>query len=142
MEKITLNIKNVKLFLNDDSSDVQLTFDKAVKGYVKEDDGSFVEADTTQISIPRSKLTAQLCTINDDIALFKSTINRAFNQKELSIILFNATINIVRTKHVAGEVIGEGDTAVTIERDCYFTDIVSVKLSSKATEQLDKATSL
>lgn len=143
METVVVTIKGVKVFVDENSASVQLTFDKAIKGFAHDDyEGAFVETDVKTISIHRSKLTAQLCEVSDDIAMYRATLDHSFGQKEFGVILFNAQITLNRQRVSAGEVIGEGDTAVAAERDCYLTDVVKVKLSDRALRQLDAATAL
>lgn len=142
METIVVTIKGVKVFVDENSASVQLTLDKAIKGFVRDEDENFAEADVKSISIPRSKLTAQLCEASDDIAMYRATLDHAFGQKEFGVILFNAQITLNRTRVAAGEVISEGDDAVAAERDCYLTDVAKVKLSDRALRQLDAATAL
>lgn len=142
METIVVTVKGVKVFVDEKSANVQLTFDKAIKGFTKDADGNFVETDVKTISIHRSKLTAQLCDASDDIAMYRATLDHAFGQKEFGVILFNAQLTLNRQRVAAGEVIGEGDDAVAAERDCYLTDVIKVKLSERALDQLDKATAL
>ena len=143
METIVVTIKGVKVFVDENSASVQLTLDKTIKGFARDDDeGNFAEADVKTISIHRSKLTAQLCEASDDIAMYRATLDHAFGQKEFGVILFNAQITLNRQRVAAGEVIGEGDDAVAAERDCYLTDVAKVKLSERALHQLDVATAL
>ena len=142
METIVVIVKGVKVFVDDKSASVNLTLDKAVKGFARNADGTYTEADVKTISIHRAKLTAQLCDASDDIAMYRATLDHAFGQKEFGVILFNAQLTLNRTFVAAGEVIGEGDAAVAAERDCYLTDVVKVKLSQKSLDELDKATSL
>lgn len=142
METVVITVKNVRVFVDEESASVQLTFDEAIKGFVKDANGAFVEGDVHTISLSRSRLTAQLCEANDDIALYRATLDHSFGQKEFAVVLFKAKLTLNREKKSAGEIIGEGDSAYTIERDCYLTDVVSVKLSDRAIRELDKATSL
>lgn len=142
METIVVTVKGVKVFVDQDSASVQLTLDKAIKGFARNADGAYAESDVKTISIHRSKLTAQLCDASDDIAMYRATLDHAFGQKEFGVILFNAQITLNRTFVAAGEMVGEGDAAVAAERDCYLTDVVKVKLSEKSLAELDKATSL
>ena len=110
------------MFVDENSASVQLTFEKAIKGFVRDADGK-------TISINRSKLTAQLCEASDDIAMYRATLDHAFGQKEFGVILFNAQITLNRQR-------------VAAERDCYLTDVAKVKLSDRALRQLDAATAL
>ena len=149
METIVVTVKGVKVFVDEKSASVQLTFDKAIKGFVYDRDakgkaieGTLHEDDVKTISIHRSKLTAQLCEVSDDIAMYRATLDHSFGQKEFGVILFNAKLKLNRDRKSAGEVIGEGDDAIAIERDCYITDVVGVTLSDRALRQLDAATAL
>ena len=142
METIVVTVKGVKVFVDEKHSSVQLTFDKATKGFVKTEDGSYVEADVKTISFPRSKLTAQLCDASDDIAMYRATLDHAFGQKEFGVILFNAKLKLNRDRKDAGEVVGEGDFACAVERDCYISDVVGVTLSDRAISKIDAAVAL
>ena len=142
METIVVTIKGVQLFVNEDAANVQLQFDKAIKGFARLEDGTFGEADVNHISFFRSRLTAQLCQCSDDIAMYRATLDHSFGQKEFGIILFNAKLKLNRELHKAGEVIKIGDKETTLDRDCYITDIVGVTLSDRALRCLDAAITL
>lgn len=142
METIVVTVKSVKLFVNEASANVQVGFDKAIKGFAKADDGTYVEGDVDHVSFFRSRLTAQLCQCSDDIAMYRATLDHSFGQKEFGVILFNAKLKLNRELHKAGEVLGEGDDAITLDRDCYTTDIVGVTLSERALRCLDAAITL
>jgi hypothetical protein len=142
METTMVTIKGVQVFINEEAANVQLQFDKTIKGFTKADDGTYTEGDVTHISFFRSRLTAQLCQCSDDIAMYRATLDHAFGQKELGIILFNAKLKLNRELHKAGEVIKIGDKETTLDRDCYITDIVGVTLSERALRCLDAAITL
>ena len=142
METIVVTVKSVKLFVNEASANVQVGFDNAIKGFAKADDGTYVERDVDHVSFFRSRLTAQLCQCSDDIAMYRATLDHSFGQKEFGVILFNAKLKLNRELHKAGEVLGEDDDAITLDRDCYTTDIVGVTLSERALRCLDAAITL
>lgn len=142
METIVVTIKGVKVYVDEKSANVQLTFDKTIKGFVKNADDTYTETDVKTVSIPRSKLTAQLCEASDDIAMYRATLEHAFGQKEFGVILFHAQITLNRQRIAVGEMIGKGDDAIAAEHDCYLTDVTKVKLSDRAIDQIDKATAL
>ena len=138
-----VTVKGVKVFVDESSASVQLTLDKAIKGFSQDENGTFKEGDVKTISFHRSKLTAQLCEASDDIAMFRATLDHAFGQKEFGVILFNAKLKLNRDRKSAGEVIAiDGQDVLTVERDCYLTDVVGVTLSDRAIRQLDAATAL
>ena len=142
METIVVTVKGVKVFVDENSASVQLILDKAIKGFARSEDGSYAEADVKTISFHRSKLTAQLCDASDDIAMYRATLDHAFGQKEFGVILFNAKLKINRDFKTAGEVVGEGDSAYAVERDCYLTDVIGVTLSDRAISKIDNAVAL
>lgn len=142
METIVVTVKGVKVFVDEKHSSVKLTFDEAIKGFAKSEDGSYAEADVKTISFRRNKLTAQLCDASDDIAMYRATLDHAFGQKEFGVILFNAKLKINRDFKTAGEVVDEGDSAYAVERDCYISDVVGVTLSTRAISKIDDAVTL
>ena len=142
METIVVTVKGVKVFVDENSASVQLILDKAIKGFARSEDGSYAEADVKTISFHRSKLTAQLCDASDDIAMYRATLDHSFGQKEFGVILFNAKLKFNRDRKSAGEVVGEGNAAHALERDCYLTDIVGVTLSDRAISKIDAAVAL
>lgn len=138
MIMFTAKVKNVKVFENESSASVQITVDKTFKGFALKDDAA-VEADINAFSINRSALTAMLCELNDDIALYRACTGKSFDQKQLALILFNAELSIERELKAKGEVYKVGDEERAFEHDCYITNIVGVKLSDKALRLLDAA---
>lgn len=142
METIVVTVKGVKVFVDEKHSSVQLTFDKAIKGFAKSEDESYAEADVKTISFRRNKLTAQLCDVSDNIAMYRATLGHAFGQKEFGVILFNAKLKINRDFKTAGEVVDEGDSAYAVKRDCYISDVVGVTLSTRAISKIDDAVAL
>lgn len=131
VKTFALIVKRVQTFDNDDSFvSVDLTFDKSIPGFIRDEDGSYVEANVDHISFNRASITRQLCALNDLIATYRDALESAFNRKQLSIILHGAKITVKRTLHTAGEVI-EGREK-QLERDQWFTDIVGVSVSKTA----------
>ena len=141
METIVATVKGVRVFVDEKHANVQITLDKSIKGFILKGT-DYVETDVNTISFQRSRLTAQLCEASDDIAMYRATLDHAFGQKEFGVILFNAKLKLNRERKAAGEVVGEGDAARAVERDCYITDVVGVTLSDRAIRQLDVATAL
>lgn len=140
-----VTIKSVKVFETEDFANVNINIDKTVKGFAYDRDakgkaieGTLHETDVDTISFSRSTLTRQLCDLNDDVALYRATRDRAFGQKEFGIILFGAKLTINRELKAAGEEVN----GKALERDCYITTIVGVSLSERAVRQLDAACSL
>ena len=82
-----ITIKSVKVFENEEFTNVSLTMTQTVKGFrLNRDTNAMEEADVDTISISRSALTRQLCDCNDDIALLRATREKAFGQREFKFI--------------------------------------------------------
>ena len=129
VKKFTVQVKRVQLFENEDIVNVQLTLNKAIPGFVRDDDGNYVAADVDHISLSRSALTRVLCEKDEMIATMRDGQASPLTRAQLSTILHGAIIALTRTYHVAGYT-AEGRDALT--RDQWFTDIESVKLTDLA----------
>lgn len=141
IKTFTLTVKRVQVIDTDDNFvSVNLQFDKAIPGFVKQEDGSYTEANVDHISFSRSAITRQLCSLNDLIATYRDASEVAFNRKQLSIILHGAKLTIKRTLHAAGEVIDGREDA--LERDQWFSEIVGVAVSKTAAALLLNALTL
>ena len=148
MAQVIVNLTRVQVFESENGCNVNLVFNEAIKGFERQVDANgaiaFIEADVHSVSIGRSALTAQLCELDDDIALYRGCLTHSFGQREFAIILHKAALTLERTLHTAGEVYGqdENGTDLAYQRDCYTTEIVGVKLSEKARNLLDGAITL
>ena len=99
VKTFVLTVKRVQTIETDDSFvSVNLTFDKSIPGFVREEDGSYVESNVDHISFSRASITRQLCALNDLIATYRDASEGAFNRKQLSIILHGAKLTIKRTQ--------------------------------------------
>lgn len=153
MEKISVKVVRVTVYDDKEKPDVKLTLDKAIKGFAFERDAKGAvnydvcnECDVTEISINRAKLTRQLCEVNDLIDTYRGCRVAALGQKQFNLILKNATLSIVRTRHAEGEpekntdgnpILDKDGNVKTYDRDCYTTDVVGVTLSDSAIGRLD-----
>lgn len=128
-KKFTLKVKRVQLFDNADIVNVQLTFDKAIPGFVKSDDGDYVPAEVDTISFPRSGITRTLCEKDDMLATVRDGQSSPLSRAQFSTVLHGATLTLARTYHATGYV-PEGRDALT--RPQWFTEVESVSLSKFA----------
>ena len=135
VKKFTVQVKRVQLFENEDIINVQLTFNKAIPGFVKNDDDDYVPADTDHISVSRSTLTRVLCEHDEFIATMRDGQETPLTRAQLSTILHGAILAITRTYHVVGYVAEGGDA---LKRDKWFTDIESVKLTNLANKLIQQ----
>ena len=135
VKKFTVQVKRVQLFENEDIVNVQLTLNKAIPGFVRDDDGNYVAADVDHISLSRSALTRVLCEKDEMIATMRDGQASPLTRAQLSTILHGAIVAITRTFHAAGYT-AEG--RATLTRDQWFTDIESVKLTDLATKLIQQ----
>ena len=141
IKTFALTIKRVQVIETDDAYvSVNVTFDKAIPGFVRNEDGSYVEANVDHINFSRAAITRQLCALNDLIATYRDACEGAFNRKQLSIILHGAKLTVKRTLHSAGEIIDGREEP--LEREQWFTDIVGVSISKTAAALLLNALTL
>ena len=141
VKTFALSVKRVQTIETDESYvSVNLSFDKSIPGFVRDEDGSYVEASVDHISFSRASITRQLCALNDLIATYRDASEGAFNRKQLSIILHGAKLTVKRTLHTAGEVIDGRDEP--LERDQWFSEIVGVSVSKTAATLLLNALTL
>lgn len=148
MAQVIVNLKRIQVFETEVGSNVSLVFNEQIDGFERVVDANgaidFSETKVSSISVGRSALTAQLCELNEYIALYRSCLTHSFGQRELAIILHKAVLTLERERHSAGEVRGqdENGTDLCYERDCYTTTVVGVKLSDKSLELLEGAITL
>lgn len=128
-KKFTLKVVRVQLFENADIVNVQLSFDKAIPGFVKSDDGDYVPSDVDYISLSRSALTRTLCEKDEMIATMRDGQSSPLSRAQFSTVLHGAVLTVTRTYHAAGYV-PEGRDALT--RPQWFTEVESVSLSKFA----------
>ena len=128
-KKFALKIVRVQLFENEDIVNVQLSFDKAIPGFVRDDEGNYVAADVDHVSISRSGLTRSLCESEEMLAMMRDGQNEPFTRAQISTILHGATLHVTRTFHRTGYTREDGSA---IDRDQWFTEITNVSLTDFA----------
>lgn len=142
MSQIIATVKGIQMFDDDNTVSVRLTLDKEVEGYKQDKNGVFVKGMTNQVSFYRSALTAQLCAVNDDIALFRAMSSDALTQAQFALILFGAKVKLNLVEHSQGEEVTTGDKTRVLERDCIFTELQDITLDGKAQARLENAFTL
>lgn len=128
VKKFNLQVKRVQLLESENGVNVQLTFNKAIPGFVKKD-GDYVPTDIDCIYISRSALTRALCEEDEMVATMRDGQETPLTRAQLSTILHGAILAITRTFHCTGYTREDGSA---IDRDQWFTDIENVKLTEKA----------
>lgn len=136
METIVATVKNVMLFNVELGGKLRLTLDKELKGFKRNDDGTFEQADVDFINIAASVATAQLCDINDSIAEFRGSKKKPLNQAQWSGVLRGAQITFNYTLLKAGDK-REGSNEA-LDHDSYDVTFVKCMLSSRALDMIDR----
>lgn len=138
MTTIVAKVKGIKVHESENVTSVELTFDKEFEGYEADENGVYVKSMVNTISFYRSALTAQLCDLNDDIAMMYCLIGKPFGQADFCRILFGATLKLGLTEHLKGDVVKVNGEERTIERDCMFKDVLDVTLTSEAKARIER----
>lgn len=134
-KKFAVKVNRLQVFEDSDIVNVQLIFDKSFPGFVKDDNGDFVAAETNTVSLSRSGLTRMLCEHDESIAMLRDGQSSPLTRAQLAVLLHGSSLTITRTFHAAG-FIPEGRDPLT--RNQWFTDIDSVKLTEVATTMIQK----
>lgn len=135
VKKFSLKVMQIQLFEDADIVNIQLIFDKSFPGFVKDDNGDFVAAETNAVNLSRSGLTRMLCEHDESIAMLRDGQSCPLTRAQLAVLLHGSSLTITRTFHAAG-FIPEGREPLT--RNQWFTDIDSVKLTEVATTMIQK----
>ena len=138
--KYVVEVSSVSVFADETISSVRLEFKQSIPGFAKNENGTFTPKDVNYIDTFRSKFTAQLCAVNEDIAFYRACLGYAMEAKHFSIILFGAKMTIVRTLVKEGEMFEQNGVQVMALRNLYLTDVESVQLSNKSKALFEKAT--
>lgn len=134
-KKFAVKVNRLQVFEDSDIVNIQLIFDKSFPGFVKDDNGDFVAAETNAVSLSRSGLTRMLCEHDESIAMLRDGQSSPLTRAQLAVLLHGSSLTITRTFHAAG-FIPEGREPLT--RNQWFTDIDSIKLTEVATSMIQK----
>lgn len=126
VETYVVNVKFVKVVDNEKHATINLKLDKAIPGYVKNDDGSYVLTQVDTITEFRSRLIAQVCELDELCAYYRGAIGHTFGDREATFVFQGSTLKINRTQKLAGELRENG--VDVFERDCYVTDVLELTI--------------
>lgn len=126
VETYVVKVKFVEVFANEKKSTITLKLDKAIPGYVKNNDGSFTLTQVDTINEFRSRLIAQVCELDELCAYYRGAIGHSFNSKEATFVFQGSTLKINRTLKLQGELREDGKTP--FDRDCYVTDVLKIEI--------------
>ena len=134
-ETYVLKVKMVNVIANETKATITLTFDKAIPGYAESENSGYAKTEVNYVTFFRSRLTAQICDINDDVAFYRSCLGHGFSQKNASIVFMGAKLKLNRTFKAQGELREDGVTP--FDRDCYVTDVIEIELCKRAKELMN-----
>ena len=137
-ESVTAMVKCVNL--SKEFGKVSLFLNKDVPTHVvNEETGEFEETMGKYIGFHISALTAQLCNVDDDIAMFRAALGK-FTQAHFGIVLSNAEITYSSQLVKEGEEFEdyEGNMQVA-DHDMYLRTITKVKVTPRAKQIMDSA---
>ena len=146
MAQVQVTVEQIRLFVNDEFANVDITFPEEIEGYVEKENG-FVLGKTNHISMKRAAFAADCCECSDLVADYRSCRATGFDQKSLSLIFRGAVLIIERTSHKSGEevldrngeVVKDGDNPLLYQRDCFTSKIKGVRLTKRSMERIENA---
>lgn len=136
-----LKVKNVNVVPQENYVRVSLSVDKAIRGFVAQEDGTYKESESKVIFVSLFSIVAQLR--DDENVSF--AVNHILNHPEaVMVLLSGAQIDILQEDVTAGQEYTnpwsekENATATTFEHDTIINHIVNVKMTERAYKMLEK----
>ena len=125
-----LVVNNVTVTECDSYTRIALTLDKAVEGYVRNDDGSYTKGETNVIFVSLYSI-ASVLRENEELAVVVNNV--ITNPASLQVLLSHAKIGVIQEPVVAGEVrtnpFTEKEDEHAIDHDAIFNHVIDVKIS-------------
>ena len=135
-----LKVKNVNVVPQENYVRVSLSVDKAIRGFVAQEDGTYKEGESKVIFVSLFSIIAQLR--DDENASF--AVNHILSRPESVVILLNgAKLDILQEDVASGQEYhnpwsDNKDNVTTFEHDTIINHIVNVKMNERAYKMLDK----
>ena len=135
-----LKVKNVNVVPQENYVRVSLSVDKAIRGFVAQEDGTYKEGESKVIFVSLFSIIAQLR--DDENASF--AVNHILSRPESVVILLNgATLDILQEDVASGKEYhnpwsNNTDHVTTFEHDTIINHIVNVEMNERAYKLLDK----
>ena len=135
-----LKVKNVNVVPQEKYVRVSLSVDKAIRGFVAQEDGTYKEGESKVIFVSLFSIIAQLR--DDENASF--AVNHILSHPESVVILLNgSTLDILQEDVASGQEYhnpwsDNKDNVITFEHDTIINHIVNVKMNERAYKMLDK----
>lgn len=135
-----LKVKNVTVTPQESYVRVALTLDKEVPGYVTKDNGTTYELETTKVVFISLFSIISILKDDDDAAFAANHL--IANPQSMAVILSGAKIDMLQEKVTAGTSYknpwSESAEEVPFDHDAIIPHIISIKLTDKAKQKLDK----
>ena len=129
-----LKVKNVNVVPQENYVRVSLSVDKAIRGFVAQEDGTYKEGESKVIFVSLFSIIAQLR--DDENASF--AVNHILSHPESVVILLSgATLDILQEEY-HNPWSDNTDNVTTFEHDTIINHIVNVKMNERAYKMLDK----
>jgi hypothetical protein len=105
VEPCEIRCKVLRVTVEDfnDEDTIRLVIDRKVNGFIKTNDNAFTAAEVDYIRFRQSALTAQLCAVSEEFAMYRSLQKGRLSQKQLAVLLAQAKIGLSQTLVLAGE---------------------------------------
>lgn len=135
-----LKVKNVNVVPQESYVRISLSVDKAIRGFVAQEDGTYKEGESKVIFVSLFSIIAQLR--DDENASF--AVNHILSHPESVVILLSgATLDILQEDVASGQEYhnpwsDNTDNVTTFEHDTIINHIVNVKMNERAYKMLDK----
>lgn len=135
-----LKVKNVNVVPQENYVRVSLSVDKAIRGFVAQEDGTYKEGESKVIFVSLFSIIAHLR--DDENASF--AVNHILSHPESVVILLSgAILDILQEDVSSGQEYhnpwsNNTDTVTTFEYDTIINHIVNVKMNERAYKMLDK----
>jgi len=134
-----LVVNNVTVTALESYTRVAFTLNKAVEGYIKQEDDTFEKGETSVIYVSLYSLNSVMRE-NDDLAFAVNEIGK--HPEALQVILSHAKIDIVQEPVVAGDVrtnpFTEKQDENPVAHDTIFNHVVSIELGERGQKAIAK----
>ena len=134
-----LVINNVNVTALENYTRVALTLDKAIEGYIRQDDDTFEKGETNVIFVSLYSLNSVMRE-NNDLAFAVNHISK--HPDSLQIILSHAKVSVIQEPVVAGAVrtnpFTEKQDEDVMDHDAIFNHVVKIELGERGLKAIEK----
>lgn len=136
LQKVIVN--QIQVFNNENlGTSVKVILKNPIEGITISNNGEAVRGEVSYISFSLSHITKAVCLNKMEISVYRSSINRMFNLKKLSLFLIGAELELERTFVAEVDTYQRGNEEATASCDMFLTEIKDYKCSLLANKMLD-----